>query len=106
MSQMRVRFQREKGVPMVKVIIEHPMESGQRREPSTGKIIPAHFIQSVWVELNGTRVVSSRCGGGVAANPYFGFRLAEAKAGDRVSVHWEDNKGQTGSADAELREGV
>jgi sulfur-oxidizing protein SoxZ len=103
---MRVRFQRDKGIPVVKVIIEHPMETGQRREATTGKLIPAHFIQSVWVELNGSRVVNSRCSGGVAKDPYFGFRLADAKAGDRVTVHWEDNRGATGSAEARLKETV
>jgi sulfur-oxidizing protein SoxZ len=39
-------------------------------------------------------------GGGVSRNPYLGFKVKGAKAGDKVTVSWNDNKGDKNSADA------
>jgi len=32
-------------------------------------------------------------GGGVSKNPYLGFKVKGAKAGDKVAVSWVDNTG-------------
>lgn len=77
----------------MKVLIDHPMETGRRRDESTGQMIPAHYINSLSVELNGRLVTRAELGTAIARNPYFAFRLRDCKAGDRIKVHWEDNLG-------------
>lgn len=99
-NTMKMRVVRADGYVEVKVIIQHPMETGQRRNPGTGEKIPAHFIHAISAAVNGRNLVTSRCGGGIARNPFFAFRLRDVKTGDRVTVSWEDTKGESGSADA------
>lgn len=83
----------------IRTMLQHPMESGQRRAPS-GELIPAHYIESVTVELNGRVIVRGTLGPAVAANPLFAFEVDEAHAGDLVRVSWSDNRGASRSDEA------
>ena len=83
----------------VRVLLPHPMESGQRRDAS-GQPLPAHFITSVTLSINGRPVIEGGLGTAVSANPLFGFQFSGVKAGDKVAVAWLDNKGQRGNAEA------
>ena len=64
------------------------------------KLIPAHFIQLVTINLNDKPVLVSQWGTGIAKNPYLTFRVKGAKVGDKINVTWEDNLGNTGTQDA------
>ena len=88
----------------VRVLLPHPMESGQRRD-AAGQLIPAHYITSVILSLNGKPVIEGALGTAVSANPLFAFQLAGVKAGDRLGVAWVDNKGQRGSAESSFTAG-
>jgi sulfur-oxidizing protein SoxZ len=70
------------------------MENGQRKD-NDGKTIPAHFIQSISVAVNGKTVVSGQTNTSISRNPVFGFKVKGPKTGDKVSVSWKDNKGET-----------
>ena len=83
----------------VRVLLPHPMESGQRRD-GAGQAVPAHFITSVTLSINGRPVIEGSLGTAVSANPLFGFQFSGVKAGDKVAVAWLDNKGQRGNAEA------
>ena len=83
----------------VRVLLPHPMESGQRRDEA-GQLLPAHFITSVTLSLNGRAVIEAALGTAISANPLFGFQFSGVKAGDRLAVAWLDNRGQRGSAEA------
>jgi sulfur-oxidizing protein SoxZ len=37
------------------------------------------------------------CGPAVSKNPFFQFTLRNAKAGEKISVHWTDSRGETRS---------
>jgi sulfur-oxidizing protein SoxZ len=89
---MKIRAQMKGDICDVKVLMSHPMETGQRKE-SDGKLVPAHFIQTISITLNGKPVISGSTGTSVSRNPVFGFKLKGAKAGDKVAVSWTDNKG-------------
>lgn len=78
----------------LRVMMPHPMESGQRRDAQTGKLIPAHYIERATIALNGRSVIELELGTAVASNPVFGFKLRGATGGDKVSVSWQDNKGE------------
>lgn len=93
-SPMRIRAKMEGDVAVVRVIMGHEMESGARRG-SDGKMVPAHFIQNVTASLNGAAVVEGQWSGAVSKNPYFGFKVKGAKAGDEITVAWKDNKGES-----------
>lgn len=101
-NSMKIRLKNKEGVVQVKVIVHHPMETGQRRDKNTGKLIPAHFINKLVVALNGKDVLISRCSGGISKNPYFGFQVSGAKANDKITVSWFDNLGESGSTEAKV----
>ena len=89
---MRIRAQAAGGNATVRVLMAHEMETGQRKD-ATGKVIPAWFIQEVSAALNGKTVMTAQWGPAVSKNPFLQFNLKGAKAGDKVSVSWVDNKG-------------
>ncbi|MEW6294327.1 MAG: thiosulfate oxidation carrier complex protein SoxZ [Pseudomonadota bacterium] len=89
---MKIRAQMKGDVCEIRVLMSHPMETGQRKD-ADGKTVPAHFIQNLTVALNGKTVVSGQTAGSVSRNPVFGFKVKGAKAGDKVAVSWVDNKG-------------
>ncbi len=77
----------------VKVLISHPMETGTRKDSKTKKLIPAHYITEVIATLNDRPVVTAHWGGGIAKNPFFGFKVKGAKAGDFIAISAVDNQG-------------
>lgn len=84
----------------VKILITHVMETGQRKDPKTKNVIPAHFINEFVATLNGKPVITSQWGTGIAKNPFVGFRVHGAKPGDFIAVHAVDNTGAQFDRDA------
>lgn len=82
----------------IRLLIPHPMESGLRHD-SAGQTIPAHYITSMTLSLNGRPVLEAGFGTAVSANPLFAFQLQNVKAGDKVGVAWLDSRGQQGNAE-------
>ena len=89
---MRIRAQMSGDKATVRALMSHEMETGQRRD-SAGKTIPAWFIQEVTAQHNGKPVMRAEWGPSVAKNPFLQFTVKGAKAGDKISVTWTDNKG-------------
>jgi len=100
--KMKVRTRTQEGLIEVLVLINHPMETGLRSDKKTKQKIPAHFIQKVTLEHNGKTVVVADTGIGVSEDPLLGFRLQNAKNGDKLKVSWSDNKGESGSFDTKV----
>ena len=89
---MRIRAQASGDKATVRVLMSHEMETGQRRD-SAGKVIPAWFIQEVTAQHNGKPVLRAEWGPSVAKNPFLQFSVKGAKAGDKITITWIDNKG-------------
>ena len=89
---MRIRAQASGDKATVRVLMSHEMETGQRKDAS-GNLIPAWFIQEVAATLNGKTVMTAQWGPAVAKNPFLQFNIKGAKAGDKVTITWVDNKG-------------
>jgi sulfur-oxidizing protein SoxZ len=89
---MKIRAKLEGDIADVRVLMAHPMETGQRKDPS-GKVIPAHFIKEIRAELNGKVVWEAAISQAVSRNPVFAFKVKGAKAGDKLRITWEDNTG-------------
>jgi sulfur-oxidizing protein SoxZ len=90
------------GVTTVKALVKHPMETGQRKDKKSGKLIPAHFIQEVVCEHNGNTVMTALWGAAVSKNPYLSFKFSGAKAGDTLKISWVDNKGESDSTETKV----
>lgn len=97
---MRIRAQLAGDKATVRVLMSHEMETGQRKDATTGKSIPAWFIQEVSATHNGKPVLSAQWGTAVAKNPFLQFVVKGAKAGDKIAISWTDNKGEKRSDEA------
>ncbi|MCB2019747.1 MAG: thiosulfate oxidation carrier complex protein SoxZ [Rhizobacter sp.] len=96
---MRIRAQAAGDKITVRVLMSHEMETGQRKD-SSGKVIPAWFIQEVVATHNGKTVLSAEWGPSIAKNPFLQFTIKGGKAGDKVTISWTDNKGDKRSDEA------
>lgn len=91
---MRIRAQAQGSGAVVRVLMSHEMETGQRKD-SSGKTIPAWHITDVTATHNGKQVLAAEWGPAVAKNPFLQFTVKGAKAGDKIAVTWKDNKGDS-----------
>ena len=98
---MRIRAQIQGGKTVVRVLMSHEMETGQRKDAS-GQLVPAHFIQRVTATHDGKPVLAAQWGTAVAKNPYLQFSFAGGKPGDTVEVTWTDNKGDKRTDSAKI----
>jgi len=92
-NSIRVRTEQKDQHTEVKMLIQHPMETGLRKDSKTGEKIPSHFITEVLCKLNDETVFTAYWGIAVSKNPFLSFNLPGAKPGDTFAVSWEDNKG-------------
>jgi sulfur-oxidizing protein SoxZ len=90
---MKIRTKLEGDIAEVRVLMAHPMETGQRKDAS-GNPVPIHFIQTIVAQLNGKTVFQAETSQAIARNPVFGFKIKGAKAGDKLTITWVDNKGE------------
>jgi len=75
----------------VKTLINHVMESGQRKD-SDGNKIPQRIINTFEATFNGETVLSIDVAGAVSTNPFFEFQMKVDAAGD-LAFKWHDDDG-------------
>ena len=98
---MKIRATVKGDIADVRVLMVHPMETGQRKDAS-GKLLPLHFIQEVSVRVNGKLVLEGQVSQAVSRNPVFSFRLKGVKAGDKLEIAWLDNRGERNRSDTAI----
>ena len=89
---MRIRAQAQGDKAVVRVLMSHEMETGQRKD-AAGSTIPAWFIREVTASHNGRPVLTAQWGPSISKNPFLQFNVKGAKAGDKIAVTWIDNRG-------------
>jgi sulfur-oxidizing protein SoxZ len=90
-----------KGEPFeVRVLVQHPMETGYRRDLN-GQSIPMNVVDKLVCRIGGREVFSAELGTGMAANPYIAFYTVVEQAGT-VEVEWSDDRGERGSVSTPL----
>lgn len=89
---MKIRATLTGDATEVKVLMNHEMETGQRKD-AQGQTIPAWFIQTIGVTWNGRTVLSAQWGPAVAKNPFLSFRFKGGAKGDKIAVRWVDSRG-------------
>jgi sulfur-oxidizing protein SoxZ len=98
---MRIRANQVGDSTEVKVLMNHEMETGQRKD-AQGKTIPAWFIQEVNATWNGKTVMSAQWGPAVAKNPFVSFKFKGGAKGDKVVITWTDNRGDKRTDEATI----
>jgi len=101
---MKIRATLQGDVADVRVLMAHPMETGQRKD-AAGKLVPLHFIQSITAQLNGRTVFTADVSQAVSRNPVFAFKVKGAKVGDKLSITWQDNTGDKRTDEVVIRAG-
>ncbi|MBO6885318.1 MAG: thiosulfate oxidation carrier complex protein SoxZ [Marivita sp.] len=76
---------------VIKTLISHPMESGQRKD-SSGNPIPRSIINRFTCEFNGQSVIDITMEPAISTNPYFEFEATVPEAGD-FAFTWYDDDG-------------
>jgi sulfur-oxidizing protein SoxZ len=102
-KSIKVRAKVKSGVATIKCLINHPMETGMRKDKKSGKKIPAQFIQEVSCEHGGKSVLNAQWNGSVSKNPFLSFKFSGAKSGDTIKISWVDNKGDSDSTEAKIK---
>jgi sulfur-oxidizing protein SoxZ len=95
----RIRAQMQGNNAVVRVLMTHEMETGLRKDAS-GKSVPAWHITEVSAQHNAKTVMTAQWGPAISKNPFLQFVIKGAKAGDKVTLSWVDNKGQARSDEA------
>ena len=101
-QETRIRAGVSEGITEVRLLMSHPMETGQRQSRD-GKPMPAHYITDVTVKHEGRIVLSAKTGPSVSTNPYLSFRFKGGASGESIEVSWVDNLGETRSDTAQIR---
>lgn len=91
-DQIKIRAQIQGEITELRILMQHPMETGQRKDEK-GQNIPMNFIQTFSVNLNGKPMIDGQLNTSVSKNPLFTFKARGIKAGDKVTVTWVDLTG-------------
>ena len=97
MSKPRVKVPKSASkdeIITIKTLISHKMESGQRKDKKTGKIIPRMITNKFIVKFNGTQVFSADIQPSVSANPFMEFTVKVPESGEFEFI-WVDDSGKT-----------
>jgi len=84
----------------VRLLIQHPMETGYRRE-ADGRAVPMNVVNSLVCRLGETEILRAEFGSGVSANPYLAFWIVPPASGELV-VEWVDDAGERGRVAAPI----
>jgi sulfur-oxidizing protein SoxZ len=98
-NPMKIRAAVKDGVTEVKILMQHEMETGLRKD-ADGTLVPAWFITEVKAQYQGRSVMEAQFGQSVSKNPYLLFRFKGGAAGEKINVSWMDNKGDKRSDEA------
>ncbi len=93
-NPMKIRAAVKEGVTEVKILMQHEMETGLRKD-ADGTLVPAWFITEVKAEHQGRTVMEAQFGQSISKNPYLLFRFKGGAEGEKIKISWVDTKGDT-----------
>jgi sulfur-oxidizing protein SoxZ len=102
-SRIRIRTSTKDGLTTVQAILKHPMDTGHSRDPDTGDIIPALFIETVTIHHGDKVIMTCDWSRAVSKNPYLSFSFSDAYPGDTLRISWQDSQGNTESKEAVIQ---
>ena len=99
-NSIKVRKTIRDGSAEIRMLLKHPMDVGRRLK--SGEVIPAHFISELTCRHGGEIVMQAHWGAGISKNPYVAFTFDGVAPGDKITIDWLDNQGNTDSLEFEL----
>ena len=102
-SNIKIKAKLSGDIAEIKSLMIHPMETGARKDPDTGELVPRHHITQLTFTNNGKPVMVANFSTAVSKNPYFSYKFRGAKAGDTLKVSWVDNLGGTDELETVLK---
>lgn len=101
LARIEVPRQARRGeIILLRIAIQHPMETGYRPD-NFGRRIPKNVINNLVCRYNGVEVFRAEMGSGMAANPLLQFHAVAEASGEFV-FEWVDDSGQRGMERAML----
>jgi len=88
---------------VIKTLINHAMESGQRKD-GDGNLIPRQIINRFVCTFNGETVIDVALEPAISTNPYFEFE-ATVPASGTFTFTWYDDNGQVYETSEEITVG-
>ncbi|HYD67788.1 thiosulfate oxidation carrier complex protein SoxZ [Azospirillum sp.] len=85
----------------IKTMVQHPMESGQRKDAS-GNPIPRKIINKFACTFNGKPVFETKLQPAIAANPYLAF-FAKVEESGTFEFTWTDDDGTVTTEKAQIK---
>lgn len=101
-NPIKIKAVMENNVAHVKMMIKHGMETGLRKDKTTGETIAASFIKEVHCEHNGQLALVANWSSAISKDPYLSFKIQGAKSGDKIIISWIDNNGLSESSEATI----
>lgn len=88
-------------VIVIKTLISHKMESGQRKDKD-GNVIPREIINKFTCEFNGQTVFGCDLEPAISANPYFEFNAKVSESGT-FKFTWVDDNGEVYTTEHDIK---
>jgi sulfur-oxidizing protein SoxZ len=98
-NPMKIRASTKDGVTEVKVLMQHEMETGLRKD-ADGQLVPIWHIKDVKAQHMGKTVLEAQFGSAISKNPYLVFRFKGGAVGEKIMISWTDNKNDTRTDEA------
>jgi len=89
---IKIRAQVQGEITDIRILMQHPMETGQRKDEK-GETVPVNFIQTFSILHNGKPLIDGQLNTSISKNPLFAFKARGIKAGDKLTVAWNDSVG-------------
>ena len=85
----------------IKTLMSHKMETGNRMDKKTGKLIPRKIIKKFVCSFKGKEVMSAILHPAVSANPYLAF-YAKATESGTFDFEWTEDGGKVITASGDI----
>ena len=102
MAGIKARAKQKGDSVQVKMLMQHPMESGQRKDKQ-GNRIPAYHITEVTIKAGQSVLMQANFGPAVSKNPYLSMFVNGPQKGDVINIGWIDNQGKTANIDVVVK---
>ena len=79
----------------IRILIQHPMETGYRHD-DVGHLIKRNVINALSCRYDGVEVFRADLSSGISANPYVQFYTV-AEASGNLEFTWIDDEGERGA---------
>ena len=91
LGTISIKAKEDKGITSVKMLIRHPMETGQRKNED-GEYVPINYITKVTVLNRNKQVIfNANWGPAIAKDPIMAFKTKSLKKGDEITVIWQNH---------------